>query len=80
MVFVRKVVRKSKKRCSYSLNFPKEVIERLDLIGATIKLTIKKDRLIITKITDESDDTPKKITTSKPEDENQYGSSDGLII
>ena len=75
MVFVRKVVRKKYlDECSYSLNFPREVIEKLDLIGATIKLTIKKDRLIITKIIDEPDNTPKKVETSKtkPEDKEIY--------
>ena len=55
MVFVRKIVRGSIKKFDYSLNFPREVIERLDLIGATIKLTIKNNKLIITKIVDESD-------------------------
>lgn len=72
MVLVRKVVRGSKKKFDYSLNFPREVIERLDLIGATIKLTIKNNKLIITKIIDDSDDTPKKNHTPKiKEDDDQ---------
>ena len=76
MVFVRKVVRKKYiDECSYSLNFPREVIERLDLIGATIKLTLKNDRLIITKIIDEPDNTPKKVETSKTE-----STDDGIYI
>lgn len=80
MGFVRKVVRGSKKKFDYSLNYPRKVVEILDLIDATVELVIKDDKLIITKIADGSDDTPKKVKTSKPEDRKQHGSSDGLII
>jgi len=64
MIFVRKVVRGSKDRFDYSLNFPKEVVEKLDLVGATVKITIQNGKLIITKNVDDSDDTPKKVKTS----------------
>ena len=45
MIFVRKVVRKKYLvKCSHSLNFPKEVIEELDLAGATVKLSLKNNK------------------------------------
>lgn len=73
-VIVRKIVRKSKERNNHVLNLPKEVLERLDLIGATVKITIKNDRFIVSKIVDESDDVSKKIKSDveQPHEESNY--------
>ena len=60
MGFVRKVVRGSIKKFDYSLNYPREVVEILDLIGATVELIIKDNTLIITKIADGANNIPNK--------------------
>jgi len=67
MGFVRKVVRGSKKKFDYSLNYPKKVVEILDLIDATVELVIEDNKLIITKIADGVNNVPKKNHTSKTE-------------
>jgi len=61
MVFIRKVTRGSKKRFDYSVNLPREIVEKLNLIDSTVKLTVKNGTIIITKIEDESAETIHKI-------------------
>ncbi len=61
MVFIRKVTRGSKKRFDYSVNLPREIVEKMNLIDSTVKLIVKNGTIIITKIEDESAETISKI-------------------
>lgn len=78
--YIRKVINESNKRFAHSINIPANVVRELNLKGESVRIKVNGNIISITKITDESDDMPKKITTSKPGDENSRGSSDGLII
>lgn len=49
-VYIRNVVRRSKKRDKYALNFPSEIIEEFELKKSKIMITTDEKSIIITKI------------------------------
>lgn len=58
MIHIRKVTRGSKKKFDYSINLPKEVVETMGLLGATVQLVNNDKELIITKIDNNSVSKP----------------------